>query len=127
MTGLLLIQAFTGWCWHCPHDQARKNGCGSHALTATDSCDHDCHHDADDQCSDGPCKCQLECQGFCTYLPTDKAHVDSPLLVVPFEFAALQLSSSSAQLVGLYWERSRDPVLHEPPLRLHLLHQIMLI
>jgi hypothetical protein len=126
MTGLLLIQSFTGWCWQCPRDEAGESS-GSDTKMACEDYDDHCPDVPDGDCPDEPCKCPLECQGFCTYLPVEKSQIDSPYLIVPLELATLHLSACSLQLGQISWERARDPIVWEPPLRLHLLHQIMLI
>jgi hypothetical protein len=70
----------------------------------------------------------LECRGFCTFVPAPTTQIDSPqdhvaLDVVVDVVAVLDgqvLSSGSWELLGARHD-------HAPPLRLHLLHQLLLI
>jgi hypothetical protein len=69
-----------------------------------------------------------ECRGICTYVPSQKTQVDSTQLVVRFDLAALSptLESDHIAKVG-DWGLRGSRADSEPPLRLHLLHQILVI
>ncbi|HVT29051.1 MAG TPA: hypothetical protein VHE81_13635 [Lacipirellulaceae bacterium] len=94
--------------------------------------DRDCgHHDGVDaapnphhQC---PCKGHSQCRGLCTYLTGPKVDVKNFKSLVQLDIAAVLpavFDSQIATLIGA--ERTRQ--LHaEPPLRLHLFQQILLI
>ena len=125
MTGLLLIQAFTGWCWQCPRDEGPVSR-ASGALLVSDACNDDhCGNHSDEKCPPGPCKCPPKCDGVCTYVSAEKTQIDGPQLVLPFEIVTLD--SAASPLAADPWGCTRDSVRAEPPLRLHLLHQIILI
>jgi hypothetical protein len=91
-----------------------------------------CHHQQDaspcDESAPTPCKCFLECHDVCAFLPTSKTQVELPALVVPFESALTVSAISSLQAASCSSsEFSHGNAALAPPLRLHLLHQILLI
>jgi hypothetical protein len=104
-------------------------GCYGLHVCAADStehcqiaCDHQgCDHDH----SDGSGNCCLVCRGAGTYLPPEKLPIDDSL-----NLAVASMSTASS---GLGDERCARTVADlqgiasAPPLRLHLLHQILLI
>lgn len=119
---LLFLQAVSGWCWQCPHDCMP---CGDRVAQPTKSCSHDCDHE---QQSEGPCKCNLECHGICTYLQPEKTQVDSPVELVSWDIVAITTASTDlAHGSALAWELAQSRGELEPPLRLHLFHQVLLI
>ena len=125
IAALLFIHTACGCCWHHAHQSA---ACGHTQLPGLAGA---CHHEKcppGDESSDGPCRCRLECQGVCTYLPPQKTRLDSPQVVVPFDLVAAVSASAEAHS-GSAWHGGAE--LHSshvgPPLRLHLLHQIFLI
>jgi hypothetical protein len=125
---LLLTQALTGWCWQCPCDCAPLARSTADEVATDDCCERDGRSFPDRQPPAGSGKCQLECRGFCIYLPVEKAQIDGPQLAVPLDFAAITSASEASQLAaGLCWDHTRKRVESEPPLRLHLLHQIIQI
>jgi hypothetical protein len=65
--------------------------------------------------------------GFCTFVSNVRVHVDFPTLEVPFDALPPDHVSVGAQLsVAPIWSQATHPP-SPPPLRLHLLHQIILI
>lgn len=123
---VLLFQALTGVC--CYH----VCNCGQDALESKPAVEssHCCHsHCHDGQESDhqqAPSNHQ-HCLGFCTYVAPPKVQVDCPLL--PSLSASSELCAVLTQMAGSctgHYELIAYPVA-EPPLRLHLLHQIILI
>jgi hypothetical protein len=82
-------------------------------------CDHDHSH------SDGSGDCCLVCRGAATYLPPERSSIDDSLTVA--------VASMPTASIGLGNERCAARVADmqgialAPPLRLHLLHQILLI
>lgn len=121
---LLLAQATFGLCWHKVDDCAN---CSSRPAVCSAEC---CENEADGLSSDNPAEpagCRLECRGFCTYLPTQSTKVDmgdQPALDFVADIASLvdgKLASSPS------WEHLVADINHAPPLRLHLLHQLLLI
>ena len=119
MASLLLVQALTGWCCHRP-------GGANLAVPTTHvvACCSHCCQPRPAQRPVLPVKCQ-QCSGVCTYVPTQKMQIDGPQLIVPVDvvpaLAAVDFSLASR------FTRLRGPSDLEPPLRLHLLHQILLV
>jgi hypothetical protein len=120
---LLFIHAVFGCCWH--HAHACGKDCAS-AVTKPAPC---CHHHQ--RCDDGkqperPCKCNFECEGTCTYILPQKVKVDAPqsitldLLAVLPSLADRQIEAASS------WETVSSLPDWAPPLRTHLLHQVLL-
>lgn len=65
---------------------------------------------------------------MCTYLPSEKTVLNSSELVVPADMVAVPAAFSDVQLTAASLSGvSRGPTSVRPPLRLHLLHQILLI
>jgi hypothetical protein len=127
MAALLLIQALTGWC--CYHPCAPL---ASKTAEVTESHRPPCCDDCDGENRPAPeptvpCSCQ-DCLGFCTYVPTEKAQVDCPQLVVPFDSLAFAPIPADSHLSGKFFgDLTNGPPVVERPLRLHLLYQIILI
>jgi len=121
----MFVHAALGCGWHNRHDCPRcdsLSGGASHG----GSCGH--HDDDHANCPAEPCKCQLECQDVCHYLPVEKTRIDLSRILFPVDFAVTtplskqshrpNVSSGESQL-GLF-----EPM---PSVRVHLLHQILLI
>jgi hypothetical protein len=117
MAATLLVHAVLGCCWHSRCDQQQTKGAAC--------CKH--HEHCQDQEPAKPCKCRVECHGVCTYLPTQKVQVDTPEVVVPFDFVATLSFAVGADLASALREAVYLPDDIEPPLRLHLAHQVLLI
>ena len=116
MAILLAAHSAFGCCWHHAHAyDGLPNAC----------CNHNDHDGLPDE---PPCDVEKECEGTCQYVAAEKVRVDHlgdagwAVFVVPnVTFAESTFSS----LV-----RSREsfcPIDSGPPLRLHLLHQLLLI
>lgn len=123
----LFIHALFGCCWHHAHSCVRCEMASAEASPVAGGCK--CHHGSQpDQQPSGPCNCQFECKGVCTYLPPQKTVADCPELGVPFSSVAIVsvLADRHLSAVGV-WEQTCGQLATEPPLRLHLLHQILLI
>ena len=141
MAAALIVHAVLGCCWHHAHDCVRCDNPIAHVpgLTAKTSdqvacCKH--HHGAGPEASEGqqeqpsqePCKCRFECRGVCAYLPPQKTQIDSPELVVAFDYAIVAPMRAGVPIApALSWELAGNLANVEPPLRLHLLHQMLLI
>lgn len=125
LTGLLLFQAVSGWCCHRPCDVSGT--CAATEVTSDDHhCCRKCEHETPAAPTDEPCQCD-DCLGFCTYVAEKQVELDAAdlfSLVVTLAIADHGLAFESPVAEGRYFA----PGLQEaPPLRLHLLHQIMLI
>lgn len=129
---LLLVHALVGCCRHHEHDHTASGHIEAvESLAAT--CCHDgdsfCVHDEEPAPAPSPCNCKLECMALCIYLPPEKYVVDAGDLLLSFDIlpigdACTGIEAAAASRCGdcktTYWA-------WEPPLRLHLLHQIILI
>jgi hypothetical protein len=71
---------------------------------------------------DEPCRCRLECHGTCVYVPPQKTQIDAPLT------AAFVDAVQALQPLLLDRHDTTCPGhFSDAPLRVHLLHQILLI
>jgi hypothetical protein len=125
----LLMHAAVGCGWHHKHDAI-----GDNAVAVADSaseCCHHSHHEGDHQehgqPSQAPCDGHSHCQGLCNYLPVQKPQLDQSSVQLLPDFAVIAPATSKLHVESLTsfaraWESAS-----EPPLRLHLLHQILLI
>jgi hypothetical protein len=126
---LLIVHAMFGCCRH--HWQSDTECAAATTICAESApgCGHCCcSHDEDEQPSE-PCSGGLECQGVCTYLPTSKTVVDASAANNAFDFAAIAATLLDGRLAVSVspWARAHAPDDSPPRLRLHLLHQSLLI
>jgi hypothetical protein len=122
----LLFHAALGCCWHHEHDNAAI-GDSSLAIAVEAAHDHD-HGDAPaDHNSNGPCKGHSRCHGSCNYLRVPKTQVDTQLSPIPFDFVAVDSLAGQSQTGNLFRVEQAFAEFSEPPLRLHLLHQLILV
>jgi hypothetical protein len=129
---ILLFHALLGCCWL--HAKGGMTGTHEHAATcaAGDCCpEHKCaeHEHHDDGCEHPakPCGCELNCHRLCVYLPPDRAtfELSHPVLAIaivaePTMLFADHLACTAERLCPLRAEVA-------PPLRLHLMHQLLLV
>lgn len=121
----LVMQAMTGWCCRRPcleeaHQVelvAQKTACRCHECGDTTS------HPQPAK----PCSCN-ECHGFCTYVPPEKFPAETLQVSPGFDVLAVSPATITAQTLSADWfvthcQYSPTP----PPLKLHLLHQILVI
>jgi len=123
----LLGHALIECNWHSGNT---CSGCGTDVASAMvpPAC---CEHrsptaDGQRPSPDRPCDCQLN-GGGCDYLPPQKTLLDAWQLLSPLDAVALASPSCQDSLPGRLWQRAGGRGDPEPPLRLHLLHQILLI
>jgi len=118
----LLIHAAFGCCHHQAHRIAAAE---DHV-----ACSHGDHHD--DCCehhgqpSDEPCEGQ-HCHGVCNYLPVQKSQLDDLKVELPLDFVAMLPAACEVRVVALHNGVCAVDSNAGPPVRLHLLHQILLI
>ena len=127
---MLLIQALTGWCWHCPCACAPAAQSAADGLPANEGCkccEHERQGTSDRHFPSAPDNGRLQCHGICVYVATEKAPIVGPDLVRASDMPALASSRLLSTGVDQAWEIAHEPLKSGPPLRLHLLHQIMLI
>jgi hypothetical protein len=128
---MLLVHALVGCCRHREQDCA---SCHRIALSGRSLATHCCHDDHAACSEEGdrpiaPCKCKLECRALCISLPPEKTLLDAGELapcgdVVTAAGRAATICSSAADGYSGAEQAAQAP---EPPLRLHLLHQIILV
>lgn len=129
MAVLVLTQAVSGWCCHRPC-HCSEGDVAEASLTTAEVGDHEdcCHHEHETLVLNASSHCQChECQGFCTYLVGAKSHLVRSHMALGFDFVA---TNSDASLTQLSVERATgtsEPIHLGPPVRLHLLHQSLLI
>jgi hypothetical protein len=131
MVALVLAQAVSGWCCHrpchCLDDEAAEN-----SLAGIDDCGHDecCHdevHAASAFHASSHCQCH-ECLGFCTYVAGAKLQIARPHTMVGLDALATNAAATHTQLAASQWSHFSPASVHfGPPVRLHLLHQSLLI
>ncbi len=115
---LLFIHTVFGCCWH--HAQ-----CSTVAVSEAAHCCHHHQHSSDSKPHERPGKCNVECEGTCTYVAPQKVKVESPqwltidLPVLP-SLAGPQVEAASFRE---FVSPLPDWLL---PLRIHLLHQVLL-
>jgi hypothetical protein len=125
----LLVHALVGCCRHYEfcHTSGEPAEC---CESLADGCCHDehaadCHHD---ERPFAPCDCKLQCMKLCVSLPPEKTLVaagkSAPYIAIVPNVSATAVIQPSA---GAFRESIRTSRASEPPLRLHLLHQIILV
>lgn len=127
---LLIIHAMMGCChrhWHYSDECVAE----SHSICAVANlcCEACCRsHTPGDQPSE-PCNGARECQGICSYLPTQRTVIDAPTCDESCDFVAVNPTILNGPMANAAfdWERANTANESPPPLRLHLLHQIILI
>lgn len=125
MAALLFVYAAFGCCWHHAPSTRCYEGLAQ-ASQPVKCCKH--HHDSDNKLPQNPCKSHGECQGVCTYIVPQKVQIDSAHVLAPLDLVASVSVLTDAQIApAARWELARFQVDLEPPLRLHLLHQSLLI
>ena len=121
----LVMQVMTGWC--CRRPCLEESHQAEAHVQKVACCCHDCDETTSPSLPTQPCHCN-ECHGFCTYLPPDRFSADELQLVGAFELIAASSAGLTAQIDSADWfvthcQYSPTP----PPLKLHLLHQILVI
>lgn len=119
MSGLLLLQTVSGWCYERAHVATTANGHPVHC------CGHDeCDHGGEPQ---GPCESDEKCHGICVFTASSGTQLDllQPSLANCVWIIDLTVDAKLAH--GTFHESQADFAHVEPPLRLHLLHQILVV
>jgi hypothetical protein len=128
----LLVHAAFGCCWHHVHETAGTCGAETgHALAIESAHEHnDClsgceSHNCTSPHSHG--KDHANCQGVCQYLPVQKTQLDRVYTIASLDFALVTPVTIDVQTIAL---ANIAPALTEPaqpPVRLHLFQQLLLI
>jgi hypothetical protein len=69
----------------------------------------------------------LSCHGGCVSLPPQKTEIDAAPSAAWSEFVADPATPDQFMVAVSDWQRGHIPRAHQPPIRLHLLHQMLLI
>lgn len=117
VAGLLATQALTGWCY----ERTEKEK-GS-ATVAT----HRCSGCGDEHQSGEPGEEEAECRGVCVYVGSTGLQLDSLQPGIADCIGCFPSQLGNDVLGGRVIQRWPSLNLHGPPLRLHLLHQILLV
>jgi hypothetical protein len=125
----LVAHATIGCChhhWHCAGESASID---SIAVQACQCCPHHtdfgCEHPAEGE----PCSGEFECQGVCSYLPTQRAEVDHSFdgvafdMMVPLNSTAVYLANCTDAALAVVEHNCNSP----PPPTLVQLRQLLLI
>ncbi len=125
-----------GCCWHHAHEPVAKN---AFAQTETSPpakacrCQHHQSHKGEKQVAQTPSdkepveKCPGSCGEKCVYLSVSRVQVDQSLDLAVFNWLPLAPLSTVATGPAVARYESDDATVDPPPLRLHLLHQLLLI
>ena len=128
LAGLLLIQALTGWCDRSPHACASCRPVTADLVQIDDCCRHDACPVGETGSPTDSCPSKTECHDICIYVPSQEMRIDTTQVALPVSFMAAMSATADAEIVA---SLSLDTLWHyaisEPPVRLHLLHQIILI
>src|SRR5881394_1932931 len=88
---LLFIHTVFGCCWH--HAHACEQG-ATLAVSQPAKCCHHHQHDSDSKQQQKPGKCQVECEGTCTFAVPQKVKVEAP------QWFAIDLVTALPSFVG---------------------------
>jgi hypothetical protein len=126
LAGVLTVHSVCGLCWHCvdaeascPKTPAATTVCNCHRAAEVPS-GSDAFRDAD-SC------CQFECTGTCHYLQIERVTIEQSADTL--WIAALPVDGSAIQPQTVFDIFERGAIAHGgyPPLRLHLVHGLLLI
>ncbi|HEY4232048.1 MAG TPA: hypothetical protein VGM76_01350 [Lacipirellulaceae bacterium] len=125
MVGLVLAQAISGWCCHRPCHCLDGEAADVCAELTADEC---CHNDHSTLTLHASAHCQChECLGFCTYVAAAKSQLVRPQTSFGFDLAAANPGLANTQWSVEQRAGNRESDQLGPPVRLHLLHQSLLI
>jgi hypothetical protein len=131
LSGLLAIalsvHALFGCCWHRAYSDPLCDHAIASVIAPAECCEHP-NMPVDRNLPQTPGNHQRDCQGVCTYLPTQKTQLDVPTVFESLDLVATPTGNFDGQLSALgVTGVAHHPRSFEPPLRLHLLHQLLLI
>jgi hypothetical protein len=119
----LFIHTIFGCCWH--HAHACEHLLSAAASQPAKCCHHHQHQSGSEQ-QQKPCKCQVNCEGTCTYIVPQKVKIEAPQSVAIDLLPVLPPLSDRQIETAASWEAVSSPSDLAPPLRTHLLHQVLL-
>ena len=128
MAGWLFTATALGWCCHpvsvcAPHQTEVAS-----ADSVESPCCGECQHKSSGQNHPTqPGKCRVSCLGICKSMTTPRVQFDIEQNL-RYDLALIGCESSCVGAAALpHWSSCQSPGGLEPPLRLHLFHQILLI
>jgi hypothetical protein len=125
---MLVIHAMIGCCHHHWH-RADEAAAAPAISMACACCCHGEQAGDEEQVPTEPCSGELQCQGVCTYLPSQKTAIDASPMASPFDYAVVPQIASSCRLAitESTWDSSDGTCNSLHPPTLHRLHQLLLI
>jgi hypothetical protein len=123
----LLVHAVCGCCLHHAHANSPCDHGIALEIAGSECCEHT-GAPAEGNLPQSPCDGERGCHGVCNYLPTPKTQFDRSHELAAIDFATTLPQYVDAQLFALCSVGAVcEPHSFEPPLRLHLWHQHLLI
>lgn len=120
---VLFIHSVFGCCWHHSHACDRITAV---AMSQSTKCCHHRHDESDSKQQEKPGKCEVDCEGTCTYVVPEKVTIEAPQWVAIDLLAVLPSLSERQIEAATSWEALLAQSDLAPPLRIHLLHQVLL-
>lgn len=132
----LALHALLGCCWHHAHEpDARLSQVEVQSTRAVESCD--CHRHGARELAENDQKPPVpstpvdhssdSCGNKCQYVAVSRVQVDHSLDFSVLDFLPAESSvASSSEITAVRYGSDGAPI-GPPPLRLHLLHQLLLI
>jgi hypothetical protein len=124
MAAVLFIHTIFGCCWHHAHACEHSPPI---AISQPAQCCHHHHNGSDSKQQHTPCRCNVDCEGACTYVVPQKVKVEAPQHIAIDMAAVLPSLAGESVEVTAAWKALSSPNHLAPPLRAHLLHQVLLI
>ena len=127
---MLIVHALVGCCRQHDHSHTASAPSEASDSLAAGCCHHEHGPPSDDgEWPVGPCDCRIECKSLCVSLPPEKAVVDAGQTTLCIDLVAAKslAATSCASTAHAYRDARRLFCVPEPPLRTHLLHQIIVV
>jgi hypothetical protein len=125
MAVVLAVQTVFGCCWHHAHFHLQCQRTLAQAEAPAKCCRH---HHANERSENRPCQDRDKCQGASSYVVPQKVRLDAQESVAVIDIPPIVFSPSNHPgALSFSWEIAGSAHSIEPPLRLHLLHQTLLI
>lgn len=127
---MLLVHALVGCCRHHEHRFVSRDRAECSDTRVADCCHHDhAVSSHENERPIAPCDCKLECKALCVSLPPEKALIDAGQSVRCIDVMAMASDRGSLAASAARFFRDAMRVFNAPapPLRLHLMHQIILV
>jgi hypothetical protein len=127
MVAVLAAQTVFGCCWHHAHWHLHGDRSLARAAPPVKCCQHH-QHESESQPPQEPCHNHDQCQGLSTFLLPQKVQIDASQCVASLDLPVIIPDQANGQVGSMFsWEVVGCSHTIEPPVRLHLLHQTLLI